>query len=489
MSEEAKFAKALVHPDGAKRAATLKTLKRTVQLNVSMNELEMLKLWKALYYCVWLADKVDVQQELSIALCDLVDSFSSFDLVQLYFRVFFKTILREWSFLDQYRVEKFYLLVRYMTNKLFTISFKQKWTNVNDILSILTDEILHKTPNGIRFHITDIYLEELHKVTDGNISSINFIQLIQPFINCLLGNDDQIFKERISSMIVLEYFNKYYKFKTENENDDQDSIVQFTQVDGKILQKKLFDLASDERTSEKARKILYNLHKEASQITNIPFVKEEDIIADILNTSKKNKKAKPSKIHDNSNDSKQAEETNEKKEVKNKKSKQNKIENNNDPIIATSKIIVQAIENDVTLELKINDDNNKVKSQVTSQIVPKESSKLVSTKQKQDSKGINTKLSSNNPTITPSIDKNDNNNNNNNISENQEEASPSFIAAKKFSGRKLGYIFTKGKEGLGYYLDKREQNKAKKSTKRLSSEVIPQDGPVVQGKKKNRNGK
>ena len=91
------FARALACPDKKTRDKTLKTLVNYLAELDQLSDLEMLKLWKALYYCMWLADKVPIQMELAGALSsELFRSFSNIELAYNYIRMFFRTLMREW---------------------------------------------------------------------------------------------------------------------------------------------------------------------------------------------------------------------------------------------------------------------------------------------------------------------------------------------------------------------------------------------------------
>ena len=113
-----------------------------------MSELDMLKLWKALYYCMWLADKQEVQTELARAFARTVDVFQTEALSLLYLRSFFSIMIREWSSLDSHRINKFYTLIRIMTNKALAISWETE-RKIDSIMAIFIEEILTKKPNGM----------------------------------------------------------------------------------------------------------------------------------------------------------------------------------------------------------------------------------------------------------------------------------------------------------------------------------------------------
>eukprot|EP00981_Chlorochromonas_danica_P010285 scaffold3079_cov187-Ochromonas_danica.AAC.12 len=222
---EAKVAKALVHPDKTIRDHTLHTVQDYLtQANTSPSSLtveDCLKLWKALYYSLWLADKAPIQRELSEALVNLWDCLepqqqsstaSSTSSNQAAFLLACcRILLREWSLLDKYRNDY-----------------------IQPLLQILQDEILHQRPDGLRYHLLDIYLEELWKVAGKT-----------------------------------KYLEQYAV-----ENGKEEEV--FVLVSTVALQKEIFLLASDPATPDLLRPSLYKLHKEFALKTGKLSVEDEE---------------------------------------------------------------------------------------------------------------------------------------------------------------------------------------------------------------------
>ena len=81
---------------------------------------------------------------------------------------------REWSGIDALRMDKFLYLVRCYIGKGFEYargSRDQAWADeglLEEYLAILEDVSLNlnngKIPNGIRYHVVDIYVDELDKI-------------------------------------------------------------------------------------------------------------------------------------------------------------------------------------------------------------------------------------------------------------------------------------------------------------------------------------
>ena len=112
-ADELKLARALVSPDEATRKKSVKALEKYIKSIVEFTDLEMLKLWKALFYCFWYSDKSPIQIQLANSISMLIHHFSTTNLALMFFRSFLQTMMREWHFIDQYRINKFYNLIRY----------------------------------------------------------------------------------------------------------------------------------------------------------------------------------------------------------------------------------------------------------------------------------------------------------------------------------------------------------------------------------------
>lgn len=71
-----------------------------------------MRLWKGLYYCMWMSDKPLIQEELAESLSKIVHCFNNKDVVLLYTSCILKTLGTEWYGIDQYRLDKFSMVSR-----------------------------------------------------------------------------------------------------------------------------------------------------------------------------------------------------------------------------------------------------------------------------------------------------------------------------------------------------------------------------------------
>lgn len=119
---------------------------------------------------MWMSDKALIQQRLAVDLASLVDILHS-DVVLPFLDAFWKTMAREWNGIEVLRMNKFLFLVRQYLAASFRFLSKQNWSNTSAIeayLHILSDTPLNpneaKIPNGMRYHVLDVYVDELDKV-------------------------------------------------------------------------------------------------------------------------------------------------------------------------------------------------------------------------------------------------------------------------------------------------------------------------------------
>ena len=288
-SDEIHFARLLVNPDKSIRDKTLASVKRFIvkqEDSESMGLLEMLKLWKALYYSLWLADSGSQADELSESIADLIIKLSKKPAsLIMYFSCLLKTVLREWSLLDQHRINKFYFLLRRSMNKILSVcvdllseksskKLTQKKQFVEQLLSALQEEALSQVPNGVRFHLADVFIPELVNVvrsSDGQLSLTTdiFMELVAPFLQILTASPDPVFRERVYTAVFRSFLS------VRGGAGEQESAAALQAVDARELQRKVFSLASAEDTAAGCRQRLYDLHKEIAAKTGVAFVSED----------------------------------------------------------------------------------------------------------------------------------------------------------------------------------------------------------------------
>ncbi len=139
-SKEMRFGARLAHTEKAVRDKAVANLSAFLASREEMSELELLKVWKGLFYCMWMADKAPVQNELSERLARLVHDFQG-DLGLQFVRTFLITMEREWGGIDVLRMDKFYYLIRRVMREVFEYLQQREWApeTVQEVASLLAN--------------------------------------------------------------------------------------------------------------------------------------------------------------------------------------------------------------------------------------------------------------------------------------------------------------------------------------------------------------
>jgi ribosomal RNA-processing protein 1 len=117
-------------------------------------------------------DKPAHQQALSRSLASLTSALKS-PVVIPFLRAFWATLAREWTNIEALRLDKYLYLIRQYVNASFRYLSQNGWANAEGVREhgeILAEFPLNpgdtKIPNGLRFHVLDVWVDELEKV-DG----------------------------------------------------------------------------------------------------------------------------------------------------------------------------------------------------------------------------------------------------------------------------------------------------------------------------------
>ncbi|KAG7463653.1 hypothetical protein MATL_G00179020 [Megalops atlanticus] len=170
---------------------------------------ELLKIWKGLFYCLWMQDKPLLQEELSTQISNLIHSLQNIDSQFLFLESFLMTINREWNGIDRLRMDKFYMLVRFMFRQTFEMIKRRGWEAgvVDRFTELLSAQILRSTSNapaGVQLHILDIYMAELAGVGAAELTAEQNLTFIDPFCKTAAKTKDHVLLQAISSNIFHE---------------------------------------------------------------------------------------------------------------------------------------------------------------------------------------------------------------------------------------------------------------------------------------------
>ncbi|KXJ72270.1 hypothetical protein RP20_CCG018474 [Aedes albopictus] len=254
VAKELKFVKSLAGNDVKLRRKVMKNLKIWLttrsRSTFAFTDTDFLRLWKGLYYCMWMSDKPLVQESLADEIASLVRCFEDLSVALQYFGTFLETMCIEWFGIDHWRMDKFMMLVRRCTRQMLQVLHEAQWPqeNVSELMKHIDNTILNpdKAPFGLTKHFDDLLLEEIAKVSEGEIEPEVVHIIVNTYALRLLSTNDMRLIKHITSSIFhpllyqselgQDYQEKFDLWKKTNfvtgNIDDVDFDVQYEQEDG-----------------------------------------------------------------------------------------------------------------------------------------------------------------------------------------------------------------------------------------------------------------
>lgn len=399
------------------RDRALKKLTVYLTKKKEWTSLEWDKLWKALFYCMWMSDKRPVQEELSSNLAALVHRIPSTDLALEFVHSFFRTMHREWHGLDGLRLDKFYSLVRKFVRETVALLRVQDWDEdlVQQFVTILSAEVVSQVPNGLRMHLADLYLTEIYNAAGKDVTTEAFVTLLEPFFTLLSSEYDKTVFKRVRELVFEDMLTKYKfgpqsekeeeedKEETDEEEEEEAEDKVFEQVEVPQVQHRIFAIASADDTAERNRSALYTLYKKFFTVTHIDsFQAAQEEVAKPTKIVKKQKEDKPAAAETAKETTKEEGAADEKK--KSKKSKKRKAKKEAEEEAKVKKVEVVKEENAETTSPKKKAKKQKVATEVKAEDVEMttppaetEKSKKKQKKQQQEQKKQDEKVAEKKP--------------------------------------------------------------------------------------------
>ncbi|KAH9504548.1 Ribosomal RNA processing protein 1 B [Bulinus truncatus] len=243
VSAEVHFAQKLAANEKKIRDRAIKRLQKylTVRSNHGgLNDDDLLKIWKGLFYCMWMQDKPLIQEELSHRITNLINCFPSTMSSLKFVKVFFETYAREWNGIDRLRLDKFLMMMRDMLRQTFSLLSKDEWPLDECILlaRTLAKHVMQpdkfQLPDGLKLHLADIFVDEISKQPLEKMSSKKMVVLLEPFLYFILNSNkielvkrvmlDVVYRavDRFSGKVPqpLLWEQKMYKRKKKSKNTD-----------------------------------------------------------------------------------------------------------------------------------------------------------------------------------------------------------------------------------------------------------------------------
>ncbi|CAM4447561.1 unnamed protein product [Lepidochelys kempii] len=198
---EIQFAQRLAANEKRSRDRAVKKLRGYISLRTQspaggFSQEELLKIWKGLFYCMWMQDKPLLQEELASTISQLIHVVQNIEAQHLFIQTFWQTMNREWNGIDILRLDKYYMLIRMVLRQSFEVLKRNGWDEslIEPFLHLLMKEVIHpesNAPSGIKFHFIDIYLEELAKAGAKELTADQNLKFIEPFCKIAAKSKDR----------------------------------------------------------------------------------------------------------------------------------------------------------------------------------------------------------------------------------------------------------------------------------------------------------
>ncbi|KAK9507678.1 hypothetical protein O3M35_007481 [Rhynocoris fuscipes] len=208
VAQEITFAKALASNDKTIRDRALKRLKKWFTLKAEaktqFTDDGFIRLWRGLFYNVWMSDKPLVQEEVVEGISNLIHCFIEFSDALSFIMGFFQILSDYWAGLDIHRMDKYLMFVRRFIRQTFKVIEKFEWKKkqISKLAEALKTAFTN-APLGLLMHVCEIYLEELAKVSKGAISKDIVPEFIKPFGEIMSKSSDSRIIKHISEYIYL----------------------------------------------------------------------------------------------------------------------------------------------------------------------------------------------------------------------------------------------------------------------------------------------
>lgn len=211
--------------DRPTRDKALEALGKFLQTSKEIPEMELLKLWRGLFYSMWFSDRPRTQQKLADDLANLTTQLQSVNFFP-FVDGFWVIMAREWENLDHHRLDKFLMLLRRYVAATFRRLKAEEWDEewVADYGKMVQHVPLNvsdgKVSNGIRLHLFDIYLDELERVMKEGLEldadseeeldwksvmqNVPVLELLEPIQDLAKNSPTKFIREKAAEVLADE---------------------------------------------------------------------------------------------------------------------------------------------------------------------------------------------------------------------------------------------------------------------------------------------
>jgi ribosomal RNA-processing protein 1 len=185
-----------------------------------------------------MSDKPRNQQQLARDLADLVHVLPTRENFLVFVDGFWQTMSREWASIDALRMDKFLYLVRCYVQEGFQYVRRAGWdvTLVEEYMTVLETTPFElrsvRIPNGLRYHVVDLYVDELDKADEDSTSPVE--RLIAPMKKMAKDSPNKTARKRATEALDDARLGRWKTRKEIGEESDEEDEDEEEGEDGEF---------------------------------------------------------------------------------------------------------------------------------------------------------------------------------------------------------------------------------------------------------------
>lgn len=137
-----------------------------------------------------------------------------------------------------YRMDKFLYLVRQYLNASFSFFAKSGWKDtkrLDEYMNVLSTTPLNpkekRIPNGIRFHVIDIYIDELEKVDEETDAEMPVETLLEPLRAVVRESPTKIVRNKVKEALEDDRVKTWLGEEVEEDGEKEEGIDEWGGID------------------------------------------------------------------------------------------------------------------------------------------------------------------------------------------------------------------------------------------------------------------
>ncbi|KAI8874050.1 Nop52-domain-containing protein [Ramicandelaber brevisporus] len=213
--------------------------------SASIDHDQLLKLWKGLFYNVWMSDKPLVQQQLVADLASIAPKMPLRPALA-FLGSFWETMAIEWVGLDRLRLDKYLLLMRRCVYNGLVVLHQNGWSKeaIEMHTQMLMEkgrgilEIVHgatKIPSGVPCQLADVFTEELARLLEKPLAKLDLgehqvpeefplVELLEPFTQVMEASTNNQIRESVYDGVFEGLLSHIVRTESIIENKEQSPL-------------------------------------------------------------------------------------------------------------------------------------------------------------------------------------------------------------------------------------------------------------------------